>query len=81
MSSTGQETLSFLQLEMQLGCAQGGRKGELGVWGGGGRVREGCGAPSSTGTLKASSSLCRVAAARLLLQLLMKRRGGGRSAG
>ena len=32
---------------------------------------------SSTGTLKAASSLCRVAAARLLLQLLMKRRGGG----
>ncbi|KAA6428833.1 MAG: hypothetical protein FRX49_01708 [Trebouxia sp. A1-2] len=32
---------------------------------------------SSTGTLKAASSLWRVAAARLLLQLLMKRKGGG----
>ena len=32
---------------------------------------------SSTGTLKAASNLWRVAAARLLLQLLMKRRGGG----
>ena len=32
---------------------------------------------SKTGTLKVSSSLCRVAAARELLQLLIKRSGGG----
>ncbi len=32
---------------------------------------------SKTGTLNAASSLCRVAAARLLLQLLMNLRGGG----
>ena len=36
---------------------------------------------SSTGTLKAASSLCSVGAARLLLQLRMKRRGGGLSLG
>ena len=36
---------------------------------------------SSTGTLKATSSLCSVGAAKLLLQLRMKRRGGGLSLG
>ena len=54
-----------------------GRGGEEYLGEGRGEVKP----TSSTGTLKASSSLCRVAAARLLLQLLMKRRGGGRSAG